>query len=215
MKANSATKPTQAGPAEIGRALLWVGSSTIAAAIGVTVARPAGQLVREPLAQLGDGILTIALFGAIFGACLGAVQASTRLGREGHRPLWWMLLTMVSGAVAWVVGVKLATVVTDSTRGQILVYISEVLGYLALGAVVGLLFGLVQGPLRRVSGQGMLPWIGLSMLGWALGFVVAAGVGLLISDVESITLRDLIFGAVTGLVAGGTQALFAARGTGV
>ena len=42
----------------------------------------------------------------------------------------------------------------------------------------------------------------LSVLGWALGFVVTAGVSLLITRLQSVMVRDLLFGGLTGLTAG-------------
>lgn len=216
MKTNAATKSGPAGPVTSGRGLWWVVTCAGAAAVGIAVARPVAELVREPLSQAVGGMPTVALFGALFGGCLGLGQALVRWGRSGPHPAWWVLASSVSGAVGYVVGAKLATVLTDPIRGRILVYVSEALGYLVLGVVLGLLVGVVQGGLRRASGQGMGGlWIALSVLGWALGFVVAAGVGLLITRLPSVTVRDLLFGGLTGLVAGSLEALGVARRGGV
>lgn len=218
MKASTVTKQAPVASSTRGRGLWWVVSCTLSAALGVAVARPAAELVREPWSQVWGGLLTVALFGALFGACLGVGQALVRWrpGRSGLGLAGWMLASCVTGAVGYLLGVKLATAITDPIRGKVLVYLSEALGYLVLGAVLGLLFGVVQGGLRSVSGQGgAVRWIALSLLGWALGFVVAAGVGLLITTLPSITVRDLVFGGLTGFVAGGLQALAMARRTGV
>ncbi len=215
MKTNIATKKGTAAPVGSGRGLWWVLICTVAAAAGIAVARPVAELAREPLSNVYGGMLTVALFGALFGGCLGLGQALVRWGRSGPHPTWWVLASIVSGAVGYVAGVKLATAVTTPIRGQLLVYVSEALGYLVLGAVLGLLFGLVQGGLRRASGQGMFGWIALSVLGWALGFVVAAGVGLLITSLPSVTVRDLLFGGLTGFIAGSLEAVAVARHTGV
>jgi hypothetical protein len=53
-------------------------------------------------------------------------------------------------------------------------------------------------------------WSGVSALGWALGFTVTAGIGLAITRLPSLTVRDALFGGVAGLLAGGAQALVAA-----
>jgi hypothetical protein len=218
MKASTATKQAPAVSSARGRGLWWVVSCALSAALGVAVARPAAELVREPLSQVWSGLLTVALCGALFGACLGVGQALVRW-RRGRSVLGlagWMLASSVTGAVGYLLGVKLAAAITDSIRGKVLVYLSEALGYLVLGAVLGLLFGVVQAGLRSVSGQASaVRWIALSLLGWALGFVVAAGVGLLITTLPSITVRDLLFGGLTGLVAGGLEALGMARRTGI
>jgi hypothetical protein len=184
----------------------------VAAAIGIAVARPLAELVREPFSEIVDGLPTIALFGALFGGCLGLGQALVQLrGRErvGLHPAWWVLATIVSGAVGYVPGVKLATAVTNPISGQVLVYLSEALGYLVLGAVLGLVLGVVQGCLRRAGGQRVTNWIALSTLGWALGFAVTAGVGLLITHLPSVTVRDLLFGGLAGLTAGTLEAFAA------
>ena len=213
MKPDTAIKPGTAIVIGVGRRLAWIAACTVAAAAGIALARPLAELVREPLSQIMDGLLTVVLFGALFGGCLGLGQALVRRrgrGRSGPHPAWWVLATIVSGAIGYVLGVKLATAVTDPIRGQLLVYLSEALGYLVLGAVLGLVFGVVQGGLRRAGGQGMAGWIALSTLGWALGFTVTAGVGLLITRLPSVTVRDLLFGGLAGLTAGTLEALAAA-----
>jgi hypothetical protein len=216
MKTNPAPKKGTAAPDTPGGSLWWVVTCMAAAAVGIAVARPAAELVREPLSPVFGGMPTVALFGALFGGCIGLGQALVRRGRSGPHPAWWMVASSVSGAVGYLVGTNLATALTDPIRGKVLVYVSEALGYLVLGAVLGLLVGVAQGGLRRASGQGMWGgWIALSMLGWALGFVVAAGVGLLITSLPSVTVRDLLFGALTGLTAGSLEALAVARRSGV
>lgn len=217
MKNGPAPRPLAAG-----RALLWVATSTLGASVGIAVARPVAELVREPLGQLLGGLPTIALFGAIFGACVGLGHALVRWRPSGLHPAWWVLASTVSGAVGYLLGAKLATILTDPIRGKVLVYFSEVLGYLVLGAVLGLLFGVVRAGLGSAlwgtGGQGssmgivaVVAWIARSMLGWGLGFVVAAGVGLLITSLPSVTVRDLLFGGLIGLTAGSLEALAKAR----
>ncbi len=215
MKTNSATKEDPVVPAAVGRSHLWIMTCAVAAAAGIAVARPVTELVRIPLSEILGGMPTVALFGAIFGGCLGLGQALVRLGRPGPHPAWWVLASTVSGAAAYVLGVKLATALTDPIRGKVLVYLSEALGYLVLGAVLGLLMGLAQGGLLRAGRQGMARWISLNMVGWALGFVVAAGAGLLITSLPSDTVRNLLFGGLAGLTAGGFEALAVPRHTGL
>lgn len=210
MKTNAATKTGRGVPVAPERGLWWVVTCTVAAAVGIAVARPVAELVREQMSQVLGGMLTVALFGAIFGGCLGLGRALVQRGRPGPHPAWWVVASSVSGAVSYVLGVELAAALTDPIRGKVLVYFSEVLAYLVLGAVFGLLLGLVQVGLQRTSRQGMVGWIALSTLGWALGFVVAAGVGLLITHLPSDTARDLLFGGFTGLTAGSFEALVVA-----
>jgi len=169
MKPNTATKPGTAVFIGFGRRLGWVASCTAAAAVGIALVRPLAEHVREPLSQIVDGLPTMALFGGCLGVVQALVQWGSRRRQSGPHTAWWMLATSVSGALGYVLGVKLATAVTDPIRGQVLVYVSEALGYLVLGAVLGLVFGVVQGGLRRASGQGMAGWIALSTLGWRSG----------------------------------------------
>lgn len=211
MKTNAATNTSIVTPVAPGRGLWWVVTRMLAAAVGIAVARPVVELVREPLSQILGGTPTVALFGAIFGGCLGLGQALVQRGRSEPHPAWWVVASSVSGAVSYVLGVELAAALTDPIRGRVLVYFSEVLAYLVLGAALGLLLGLVQVRLQRASGQGTFGWIALSTLGWALGFVVAAGVGLLITHLPSDTVRDLLFGGFTGLTAGSIEALALVR----
>lgn len=214
MKTSTPANQGASVPGAAGRGFWWIVTSTVAAAVGIAVARPVTALVREPLSQIVSGMPTVALFGALFGGCLGLGQTLLRRGRSGPHLAWLVLANTVSGAVGYILGVKLATALTDPIRGKLLVYVSEALGYLVLGAVLGLLFGLVQGGLRRAGGQALARWIVLSMLGWALGFVVAAGVALLYTSLPSVTVRDLLFGGLTGLIAGSLQALAVSRRTG-
>jgi hypothetical protein len=186
----------------------------VSAALGIAVARPMAELVRQPLSQAVGGLLTVALFGAVLGGCVALGQALVWWASSGPHPAWWVVATSVGGAVGYVLGVKLATAVTDPIRGKVLVYVSEALGYLVLGAVVGLLVGIAQVGLWRAKGQGLVAWIIRTILGWALGFVVAAGVGLLITSLPSVTARDLLFGGLVGLTVGSLEAPVVAAQTG-
>jgi hypothetical protein len=211
MPTDPATQHGAVGPATSGRGLWWIVTCTVAAAVGIAVARPAAELVREPLSQIWNGLPTVALFGAVFGGFLGLRQALVKRWQSSPHPAWWVLASLVSGAVGYVLGVTLATAVTEPIRGKVLVYLSEVLAYLVLGAVLGLLFGGVEWGFGRASGHRVVGWIARSMTGWALGFVVAAGVGLLITSLPSVTVRDLLFGGLTGLIVGITETLTVAR----
>ncbi len=226
MTTHAATSKGQpAGSVATAYGLLWVLACTAAAAVGITVARPVAELARAPLGQFFSGMLTVALFGGLFGGCLGLVQASVLVWRQrlpGIYAAWLVLLSIVSGAAGYVFGAKLATLLTDPIRGKVVVYVSEALGYLVLGAVLGLLFGVVQALLaglarrrtggRHGNGLGVgARWIAVSIVGWGLGFVSAAGVGLLITRLPSLTVRDLLFGGIIGLVAGSLEAPIVAR----
>jgi hypothetical protein len=207
MTTDLSTQHNFAVPVPPGRGLWWVVTCTVAAAVGIALARPAAELVRKPLSQVFDGLPTVAVFGAVFGACVGLGRALVQRRPSGPHPAWWVVACLLSGAVGYVLGAELSAAVTDPLRGRVLVYLSEVLAYLVLGAVMGLLLGGVEWGLGRARGHGVVRWIALSMLGWALGFVVAAGVGLLITSLPSVTVRDLLFGGVTGLVVGALEVL--------
>jgi hypothetical protein len=193
----------------------WVVASAAAAAVGIAAGRPLAELVREPFSQIVGGLPTVAIFGAFFGLCLGLAHALAR--RRMVPAVEWTLASTLGGAVGYVLGVMLAALITDPLRGQVIVYVSEVLGYLVFGAAVGVLLGLTQWTIwrtrgsRRVAGiAGVVGWTVLSALGWALGFTVTAGVGLELTRFPSVTVRDVIFGGFAGLIAGGMQALVAA-----
>ncbi len=193
----------------------WAVASAAAAAVGIAVGRPLAELVREPFSPLGGGLPTVAVFGAIFGLLIGL--GHTLVQRRLVHAVWWTLASTIGGAIGFVLGVKTATVITDPLRGQVIVYVSEVLGYLGFGAVVGVLIGLTQWATWHIRGgseaRSVAGWTAVSALGWALGFTVTAGIGLF-ADLPSVTVRDVVFGGLAGLVAGGTQALGAARRTG-
>ena len=198
----------------------WVVASAVAAAVGIAVGRPLAELVREPFSQIVGGLPTVAFFGAFFGLCLGLGHTLTRWRMV--LAVEWTLASTLGGAVGYVLGVMLAALITDPLRGQVIVYVSEVLGYLVFGAVVGVLLGLTQWTIWRTRGSrsgvagmaGVAGWTVLSALGWALGFTVTAGVGLELTRFPSVTVRDLIFGGFAGLIAGGVQALVAASRNG-
>jgi hypothetical protein len=191
----------------------WVGASAAAAAVAIAVGRPVAELVREPLSQVLGGLPTVALLGGVFGFTLG-------LGHALSQPrliaaVEWTLASAVGGAVGFVLGAEAATLVTDPLRGRVVVYLSEVLAYLVFGAIVGALLGLTQWATWRARGRGVAGWIALSTLGWALGFTVTAGVGLGVTRLPSLTARDALFGGLAGLIAAATQALVAARRSGL
>jgi len=200
----------EAGPGQQTLGPWWAVASAAAAAVGIAVGRPLAELVREPFSPLGGGLPTVAVFGTIFGLLIGLGHALAQ------RPLvpavWWTLASAIGGAIGFVLGVKTATLITDPLSGQVIVYVSEVLGYLAFGAVVGVLLGLTQGVYLPRSGGGrslarrVAGWTVVSALGWALGFTVTAGIGL-VTDLPSVAVRDMLFGGLAGLIAGGTQAL--------
>ena len=189
----------------------WVVASAAAAAVGIAVGRPLAELVREPLSQIAGGLPTVAFFGAFLGLCLGLAHTLAR--RQLVPAVEWTLASTLGGAVGFVLGVTLAARITDPLRGQVIVYVSEVLGYLVFGAVAGVFLGLAQWTTWRTRGRrtagGVAGWTVLSALGWALGFTVTAGVGLELTRFPSVTVRDVIFGGFAGLIAGGTQALVA------
>jgi hypothetical protein len=201
MQADAAPKQRALGP-------WWVVVSAAAAAVGIAVGRPLAELVREPFSQILDGLPTVALFGAFFGLCLGL--GHTLAQQRAIPAFWWTLASVLGGVAGFVVGVKAATLIIDPLRGQVIVYVSEVLGYLVFGAAVGALLGLTQGVTWRAGGWRVAEWTWASALGWALGFTVTAGIGLMITRLPSLTVRDALFGGVAGLIAGGAQALVAA-----
>jgi hypothetical protein len=186
----------------------WAVTSAAAAAVGIAVGRPLAELVREPFSQILGGLPTVALFGAFFGLCLGL--GHTLAQRRMLPAIGWTLASAVGGAAGYVLGVKAATLITAPLRSHVIVYVSEVLGYLVFGAVVGALLGLTQWVTWRAGGWRVAEWTGVSALGWALGFTVTAGIGLTITHLPSLTVRDALFGGVAGLIAGGAQALVAA-----
>jgi hypothetical protein len=197
-----------AAPAHRALGLWWVVASAAAAAVGIAVGRPLAELVREPFSQILGGLPTVVLFGGFFGLCLGLAHA---LAQRGLLPaIGWTLASALGGAAGYVLGVNAATFITDPLRGQVIVYVSEVLGYLIFGSVVGALLGLTQSVAWRAGGWGVADWTAVSALGWALGFTVTAGIGLMITHLPSLTVRDALFGGVAGLIAGGAQALAAA-----
>jgi hypothetical protein len=198
-----------AAPAQRALGLWWVVASAAAAAVGIAVGRPLAELVREPFSQILDGLPTVALFGGFFGVCLGLAHA---LAQRGMLPaIGWTLASALGGAAGYVLGIKAATFITDPLRSQVIVYVSEVLGYLVFGAVVGALLGLTQSVTWRAGGSGVAEWTGVSALGWALGYTVTAGIGLMITHLPSLTVRDALFGGVAGLIAGSAQVLVVSR----
>jgi hypothetical protein len=189
----------------------WVAANAMAAAAAVAVGRPVADLVRPPLSPILGGLPTVVLLGGIFGLSLGLGHALAR--RRLIAAVEWTLASAAGGAVGFALGVKAATLITDPLRGRVIVYVSEVFGYLAFGAVVGALLGLTQWTTWRARGRDVAGWTALSALGWALGFTLTAGVGLGLSRFPSLTARDALFGGLAGLVAGGAQALVMARRT--
>ncbi len=190
----------------------WAVASAAAAAVAIAVGRPLAELVREPFSQIVGGLPTLAFFGAIFGLCLGL--GHTLAQRHMIPAIEWTVASTIGGAAGFVLGVKTATLITDPLRGQVIVYVSEVLGYLGFGAVVGVLLGLTQWATWRARGRSVAGWTLVSALGWALGFTVTAGIGLELTRFPSVTVRDVIFGGFAGLIAGGTQSLVVAWRTG-
>src|SRR5690348_14229866 len=95
MRAEAAPEQQALGP-------WWVVASAAAAAVGIAVGRPLAELVRAPLSQILDGLLTVAFFGAIFGLCVGL--GHTLAQRRMVPAIGWTLASALGGAVGFVLG---------------------------------------------------------------------------------------------------------------
>jgi hypothetical protein len=178
----------------------WMVASGVGGAVGLPAGAALASVVRFPLANVVQGLLTVALFGAIFGLGMGLAQALARPQLLDLAP--WALLSGLGGALGYALGVKVATAVSDPLSGNVTVYLSEGLGYLVFGGVLGLLVGLAQTLAWRKGTVSQGAWIGASVIGIAVGTLIAGGTGALLSFFPIEPLRQALYGALVALSPG-------------
>lgn len=182
----------------------WMVASGAGGAVGLAGGAAVAAVVRPALTGVAGGILTVAIFGAIFGLVTGLAQAQGQtLAERANVPVVvWTLLSGVGGALGYVAGVKAATAISDPLSGNVLVYLSEGLGYMAFGAAAGLLIGLAQALVWRPSAVSPLEWIAASAAGMAVGELAAGASGELFTWFPIVPLRQVLFGALVGVALG-------------
>jgi hypothetical protein len=172
----------------------------VGGAIGLPIGAALATAVRFELASVAQGLPTVAIFGAVFGLGIGLAQALAR--RQLLSLGMWTVVSGLGGALGFVLGVKAATAVSDPLSGNAVVYLSEGLGYLAFGAALGLLVGLAQAWALRGSAVSLGAWVAASVLGTAVGSLIAGVTGELLSFFPSEPLRQALYGALVALSPG-------------
>jgi hypothetical protein len=179
-------------------------------ALGTTLSVAVVGATARPVSAALNGIVFVALFGAVVGIGVGAAQFVV-LPRGTASVRAWILATMLGAgsgfAVASLVGEILGDLISPSTN--------IVLGGGAIqitsGAIVGLGVSLAQWRVVR----SMLPtaswWIVATMVGTGLRYGAAAAVLELLE--VPVLKANLIpaFGAIIGLLAGVSQSLVLRR----
>ena len=179
-------------------------------AVGTTISVAIVGATARPVSPMLNGIVFVALFGAVAGVGLGGVQF-VALPRGAASLRAWILATLLGAgagfSVASVVGEILGDLISPSTN--------IVLGggtiEITSGAIVGLGIGVAQWRVLRSVLPTARGWVAAGMVGTGLGFGAAAAVLELLE--VPVLKANLIpaFGAIIGLLAGLAQGLVLRR----
>jgi hypothetical protein len=150
------------------------------------------------------------LIGLAGGAVLGGVMGIAQwLVLRRHLPInaWWVLASIVGGALGLALGMPLAEAlalpaVETTARGAATVAIPwpVVLQAGVTGAVVGFVLGGAQWLLLRHDLASTSWWIVVSGLGWMVGVGVGAALLPIVGLLGALLVSGLSGGAITGIV---------------
>ena len=180
-------------PAEIRFGLSWVVLVTIGFGLGLALGLQALWNLTEPLQRaLGNtagGALTAAAFGTIFGLCVGGAQAIA-IRQRLPSPLRWVAASVIGCVVPMTLVIAIFLGYTQ---------LSDEIGILVAGSLIGLGMGIGQWLTVRNQGQKMLGWILVSVAGMIVGWYLAFSLGQEGRELLAMAAGGLAVAAITGL----------------
>jgi hypothetical protein len=195
------------------RLTVWVGATTVAYALGTMLGVTLVGATARAIAPVLGGMVFVAVFGAVIGIGVGAVQFAA-LPRGAVSLRGWMLATVLGAAAGFVVAAPVGEALGNiiSPTGNIVIGGGTI--EISSGAIVGLGIGLAQ---SRVLGA-FVPtprwWVIACVVGTGLGYGAATAILELLE--VPILKSNLIpaFGAITGILVGLAQVLVLAASPG-
>ncbi len=204
------------------RVTVWIGATTVAYALGTTLGVNVVGATARPIAPVLGGMVFVAVFGAVIGIGVGAVQFAA-LPRGAVSLRAWMLASVLGASAGFVVAAPVGEVLGNliSPTGSIVIGGGTI--EITSGAIVGLGIGLAQSRVLRAFVPTSRWWVVACVVGTGLGYGAAAAILELLevpilkmnlipafgAIVEVPILKmNLIpaFGAIVGLGAGIAQA---------
>lgn len=188
------------------RRLVWIAATTVAYALGTTLGVTLTGATARPLALVLGGMVFVAVFGAVIGIGVGAMQFPA-LPRGATSLRSWMLATVLGASAGFVVAAPVGEALGNliSPTGNIVIGGGTI--QITSGAIVGLGIGFAQSLVLRTLVQSARWWVIASMLGTGLGYGAATAILELLE--VPILKTNLIpaFGAIVGIFVGLAQRL--------
>jgi hypothetical protein len=157
-----------------------------------------------------NGIVFVALFGAVVGAGIGVLQFDA-LPRGTVSLRAWILATLLGAGAGFAVAALVGEILGDVISPSVNIVLGGGIIQITSGAIVGLGIGLAQWRVLRSILPTARWWVVASMVGTGLGYGAAAAVlELLEVPVLKVNLIPA-FGAIIGLLAGVAQGLVLRR----
>jgi hypothetical protein len=184
---------------------VWVGATTVAYAVGTTLSVTLVGATVRPIGSVLGGMVFVAIFGAVIGIGVGAVQFPA-LPRGTVSLRAWMLATVLGASAGFVLAAPVGEVLGNliSPTGNIVIGGGTI--QISSGAIVGLAIGLAQLRVLRKLVPSTRRWIVASMVGTGLGYGAAAAI-LELLEVPLLKVNLIpAFGAIIGMFAGLAQA---------
>jgi hypothetical protein len=188
----------------------WILACAAGAAVGLVLATLWNALLLPAIAPGAGGIpllapLLQALGGAIFGACLGSVQAAVLRGPYPDLPMApWIAVTAAAGYLA-ALGLNLIYGVLAQHAGSIPIALFILAGAALKGVLSGLLYGPAQGRVLDRVVADRASWTRVVMVGFMLGAILGSMrwlIGPTTRDALSLAIGALVGGALEGLALG-------------
>ena len=181
----------------------WFAATVVGYSLGMGVSVALVGAIARPLSPVLDGLLYVALFGAIIGLGVGLAQMFA-LPRRAVTPVAWIAASLIGAAA----GFALASLVGE-ILGNVIPYTAGlIIGGGTIQGITGAMVGLGIGSAQRRVVPTLGPWWLLAtVVGVALGYAAAAG-ALEFLEVPILKLNlPASFGAFVGIFAGIAQAV--------
>jgi hypothetical protein len=141
----------------------------------------------------------IIMLGVTLGVSIGVLQ-SLVLRQYLHRINWWVLTNILGWTIGFILGFPLSLVIDGS----------RVMDFAIIGAMIGILTGVMQFLILRQSTYRASWWILITALGWTIGFAVGSSLSSSVPRVMVVELGEVtdetvslaVAGAVAGAITG-------------
>jgi hypothetical protein len=187
------------------RAMVWIGATTLAYALGTTLGVTLVGATARPIAPILTGMVFVAVFGAVIGIGVGAVQFAA-LPRGTVSLSAWMGASVLGASAGFVVAAPVGEALGNLVSPTGNIVIGGAIIQISSGAIVGLGIGVAQSRVLRTFIQTSGWWAVACVVGVGLGYGAATAT-LELLDVPILKVNLIpAFGAIVGILVGLAQA---------